>query len=774
MIGLGRTSPCGEICLATGGAPTRNLPVLPATQMPEYRSSNYHRDDQQEIDLGLYWRALLRHRGTIYRSIAVTLSLALLYLFLAVPKFTSNVLLQSEPNTGPQIGLTDVTQSLESSNDAVLAGIEILSSRRVVGRVVDELHLDIVAVPSYLPVVGAGIVRVLNLLDDTLTGLRPPVLGLAKFAWGGERIVVERFDLPRYFEDTSLPLIAGEGGRFQVFGEDENLVIDGAVGTLSSGSIKVPGGDNEPISILVKALVARPGTKFSVTKLPRAMAVEDLQEDLVAIEVSADSGVIDLSLEGADPELVTRVLTTITDVFLTENVQRKQEQLDRMLAFVNSQLPIADAALRKAEQQVRQYHQDSGSVDVQLETSTLLDQLTEKEQQISAMELLQVDYEKNYTKEHPNYVAFENKILQMKAEKELMQRKLAKLPDTGIRVDDIQQNLEIASNSYLLLLEKQQEINIIKAGVISDAWVVDPAQVPIETSSPLYLIVPIVAVLLGGFVGVVLVLFTNRNIQVVESPTALNWLKPPLLATVPHSKGRKKAERRAVKGKARNAGEYFLPLYAPGDPAVEGLRGLRASLLFSLDSCASNVVILCSPRPGSGNSFLSLNTAYLLAEAGKNVAIVDADMRRGHLHTLVGRTHTPGLSDVIAGDSELEDALQDVPIPGCGSGAAGTLSLLSRGRPVTDPTRMLIDNNFRYTIDAMQTVFEIVLIDPPPLIGFADASIITKVIEGANILVVRSGQLVQEDIETALERIGQGTDSCQGVVFNDVPASTGS
>src|SRR6266567_2887811 len=150
-------------------------------------------------------------------------------------------------------GLYDLSNMFSSPSPAETE-IEILRSRTLVGSVVDELHLYVLAEPRYFPMVGKGIAR-----RRASDGPASPVLDLASFAWGGERIAVDRIEVPRRWEGKRLTLVARGAGRYELLDPNGSLIASGEAGkALAAGEL----------GLFVSDLVAREGTQFWVARLP--------------------------------------------------------------------------------------------------------------------------------------------------------------------------------------------------------------------------------------------------------------------------------------------------------------------------------------------------------------------------------------------------------------------------------------------------------------------------------------------------------------------------
>ena len=125
----------------------------------------------------------------------------------------------------------------------------------------------------------------------------------------------------------------------------------------------------------------------------------------------------------------------------------------------------------------------------------------------------------------------------------------------------------------------------------------------------------------------------------------------------------------------------MLAIAAPEEPAVESLRSLRTALQFALLDARNNIVLLSGPTPGLGKSFVSANFAAVLGAAGKRVLLLDADLRKGHIHQYFGLARGQGLSDLIAGTVQLAQVLRVGVMP--------NVDLLTTGSLPPNPGELL-------------------------------------------------------------------------------------
>src|SRR5256885_526417 len=263
---------------------------------------------ENEPGLADYIWTILEHRTLVIVATLATLMLGAAYLFVVAPTYRSDVLLQVEDKTKNVAGLDDLS-SMFSDKTPADTEIEILRSRSLVGSVVDELNLTIEARPRTFPIVGSAFFR---RHDDN--EIASPALGLGNFAWGGERILVQRLEVPEELLEEQLRLTALPGNRFRLMGPKGALLIEGEVGKTGSG---------HDIQIFVAELRSRPGTQFRVMKRRRAIVIDDLQTDLRISEKGKKTGIITVALEGKDAQKTAAILDSVARTYLRQNVERK-------------------------------------------------------------------------------------------------------------------------------------------------------------------------------------------------------------------------------------------------------------------------------------------------------------------------------------------------------------------------------------------------------------------------------------------------------------------
>jgi tyrosine-protein kinase Etk/Wzc len=698
----------------------------------------------EELDVGSHLGILLEYRGTLLAMLALTLLGGALYTAIQTPVYRANTVLQFEKQ-GSSLG-EQLDQLLADFSGEASTEIEILTSRALLGRVIDELRLDVVAGPWHFPLLGAAFARAHG-------GPGPasaPLWGLERFAWGGERIRVERVEVPPELEDVPFTLVAGEAGAYTLLGPGSTPLLSGRTGEPAVA----PPGSPWRVELLVSELQARPGTRFGVTKHSRLVAVEALQRALRVTEKSANTGVLSVVLEGQEPAVLSATLDAIARHYVRYNVERRREEAERTLVFLESQLPGLRKEVDRAESALSAHRAGKGNVDLGLETQSILERSASIERSISALSLEQSELRQRFTQKHPVLVGVSSKLARLRTERDSLNALLKGLPSAELESAQLTRDVKVANELYLLLHNKAQEYRVLKASTVGNVRILDEPVVTRGPVRPGRSGVMAVSLVLGLTLGVAFA-FTRRALHGgISAPAAVEAaLGVPVQASIPLARVPPRRGRGLPTVLARTH---------PRDLVIESLRGLRTRLQLTLKDSPNNVVALTGTSPGVGTSFLSLNLAWVLADAGKRILLVDANLRGGWIHGCFRAGRSPGLSEVLGGTVELEQAIQPAP--------EQSLSFLSAGALPPNPTELLLRDTFTQLVARMSAAYDLVLFDTPPILAVTDAALVGR-LAGVNLVVVRADAHPRREVTAAVEQLERNGVLVRGVLFNGVPRS---
>ena len=706
-----------------------------------------------EIDLRDLLGTIISGRWIIAGIAGATLLFSVVYAWIATPIFQADALVQIETKGSSMDALFGEAASIFGEESTVTAEIEIVRSRMVLGRVVEALGLDIVINPSRLPILGAPLAR----RNADLTEPASPFLGLSPFAWGGEELIVTHLETPEAFWEEPMRLKATETG-FQLFGPHKGLLGEGrADERLTFDS------DWGPVTIFVQSLRARRGTEFEVVKLARSRAIEILGETLRVTERGRQSGILSIGYEHADRRRAAQILNEVVTAYQLQNVERRSTEAQQTLAFLDERLPELRQQVDLAEAELNKYRLERGSADLTKETELVLQTAVELEGQRLALEQKKEEAARRFTPDHPVVQTLEAQVRQIQRELDELAEKVGALPETQQRLLQLSRDMQVSTELYVSLLNSSQELQIAKAGTVGNVRIIDRPEVPLQPAKPRKNLIVALGLMLGLMLGVVAVFLRRALRHGVEDPNLVEaQLGIPTYAAIPYSEFQDRSldPRRGRKVKSHR----ILALLEPEDLAIEALRSLRTSLHFAMLEARNNVIMLTGPSPSLGKSFTSINLGAVLALGGKTVVVVDADMRRGHLHQYIESERAPGISDHIAGDATLDSIVRPTPVE--------NMSLIATGTVPPNPAELIMNPRFAKMIEDLSSRFDHVLVDTPPVLAVTDAAEIGRM-AGCTLLLLKAGEHPMRAIEESVKRLRVAGVEVRGTLFNQVGRNKG-
>lgn len=705
------------------------------------------RGSGDEVDVPALFGLLSDHKWPILIGTAVFALASIIYVLFATPVYQATAVIQIEGST-PVVPGQDQPAATGSSMPHAATEVPLMTSRRVLGEAVRDLGLDIHVQPRRFPLFG----KLAANNHDAASGQPAEAwFGLDRYGWGGEEVKIFRLDVPASLLDMPLLLVAGDNGDYTLFDPNGQRLLEGKVGELARG---------EGITMQVQKLVANPGTYFDVTKSSSLTAINRLYGQLAAAERGKDSGIIGLSFNSTDPVLAQKVLDEITQTYVRQNVDRTSAEAKNRLQFVNEQLPKVRADLDRAQAALHEFQNRHQAVDVGQQTGAILAQTTALSGSIAQLRIQQAEVNSKFTAAHPAARALAQQIGQLESEKAKLRGQLGTMPDIQRGLFRLTRDVEVTNQTYTNLLNEAQQLDIARASAIGNAFVIDaPAVDMLNPVWPKKVPIVLGATALGALLMIGWVFVRQMMNHGVQDPAEIERLGLPVYASIMLSQ-KQRADAARPKPQQLAHRPRLLALSSPSDMAMEALRSLRTSLHFARMETRNNLLMIAGPSPGVGKSFVCSNLAVTIAQAGQRVLLVDADMRRGTLHRLLGVRAEDGLSELISGQIPLDDAIRHV---------AGTenLSFISRGRIPPNPSELLMHANFASLLHQLGSRYDLVIIDTPPVLAVTDAAVIGQH-AGTSLLVVRYGENQSREIAMAKQRLEQNGVELKGAIVNGV------
>ena len=331
----------------------------------------------------------------------------------------------------------------------------------------------------------------------------------------------------------------------------------------------------------------------------------------------------------------------------------------------------------------------------------------------------------------------------------------------------LQDTYNTVNKAYQAILQRIEEIEISSAAGSEEdnIFVIAPAKVPVKIYSPKRLQAMLLACVMGPMIGLILTFFLQYLDTTVKTREEVEkMLGIPVMGFVP-------ALREELDGGAAGVvvdggrSEYdLLAIHRPRSALAEAFRSLRTALSFSVGAQGIRSFLVTSPSPLEGKSLVSINLAFTFAQTGKRVLLVDSDMRKPRLHKTFSIPPSSGLSNLLAGEgaTTLEEVVQKT--------AVENLFLLPSGPRPPNPAELLATERMRNLIVEMESKFDYVVFDTPPVINVTDSSILMHHV-GGGLVVIRSFTTQRAFAQRASELLSGTQGRLLGVILNnaDIP-----
>lgn len=703
------------------------------------------------IDLKELFFSLIAQWKVIALCVILSLICALLYLRVTTPVYSTDALVQVEDGKSAASAalmgqLKDVAGGMGAKSPAD-AEIEILNSRLVLGKVIQDLNLDI-------QIKDTDDTFFHKLISKDKTQLSYSAKAV-HYQNNQANLSILKFEVPQYYLDKKIVIQFIDQNKFNL-SYKEQTIFKGTLNQFnksqdSKGIWNIQINSSYPFK-----------QDIAVTKLSLPSAVKYLQEGYSVSEKGKMTGVIGLSLTGNNQEHITQVLNHILSIYHEQNIERKTLESKQTLGFLDQQLPELKKQLEESEIKFNKFREQYNTVDVTQESELMLKQNVELEKMRIELKQKQAEYSAKYTPDHPLMTEINAQLAAISKKSTELGQAIKRLPETQRLYLQLYRDVKVNTELYTELLNSYQQLKIVKAGEIGNVRVIDTAIEPVKPIKPRKLIVLILSIFVGGFIGVLIALLRNMlSSGIKDSSRIENELDLPVYATVPRSPIQESRVQLLKKKKS-------IPILAvknSEDVAIESLRSIRTTIHFALNKAKNNIIAVSGPAPEIGKSFISTNLAAIFAQGDKKVLLIDADIRRGYLHKYFDRETSPGLTEYLTNQSSIEQCIVQ-------SETVKNLDFLARGKNQGNASEMLSSSRFSELLALLSQQYDHIIIDTPPVLAVTDGIIISQFV-GVNLVVARYAKTQMKELELTINRFEQAGTKVNGIILNDVQASLG-
>lgn len=726
-----------------------------------------------EVHLRTYWQMVVKHRYLIVLVFLLVTGLGIAQTFSLTPLYTASAMLKIEPpNSG--VVQTPETSAFEADpNPYFQTQCALLESRPLVAQIITELELT--SNPAFTTTNPSLFDRVLSWPLGFMDSVLDYVSDLLK---------------PSTAEPPKPPSIK----------EFEYGVHPGLIGHYLSLLTVTPVEDTRLVRIEFSTSDPRLSqklanthattfirmtleTRFELTKEAREFLEQKRAEFQRKIQQAEEAlqrfrqqySVV--SLEGSENIVVDRMMDLNKRLTEARTRRIEMESLYRTVENKDSRY-LSEIIENTVIQQLRTSLLASEAEQARLATTFTPDhpRMVELSEQIrEARRRLDREIGNVVRKIKADYGAARAREGTLQAEVERQEQKALNLKSIEVEYSILKAEVDSNRTLHGNVLKQLNETTPSNDVAISNIQLSERADPPLLPSSPRVGRNLLLAAACGLLLGAGLALFLEYMDSRVATPEAV-WRATaiPTLGVVPHMKTlsrRAYTYSRLPKGSPLNGLAH--PWTAVGHPSTQELvvahhplsiisesyRIIRTTLLFAHTEEPPRVILLTSAHPGEGKTVTTMNLAVTLAQSGNTVVVIDADLRNGRCHTLLGSHNRCGLSQVLTGSLTLEESVQETLVAG--------LSFLSRGTIVPNPADLLGSQKMREVVGNLRERFDFVLMDSPPAIAVSDAAALSRLCDGV-LLVLHGQKTTEETACRVVERLEAVHARILGVVLNGV------
>ncbi|ATO19191.1 tyrosine protein kinase [Acinetobacter sp. LoGeW2-3] len=708
---------------------------------------NNNNNTENLIDLKGVFFSLLAQWKFILLFGLLTMLVALLYLRTTTVNYKVDAIVQVEEIKGASAALLGSLSTVTRQRSPSNAEIEVLKSRTILESVIDQLNLDLRITSTEDSFINRLIQGRTYQTEYQSDGVR--------FKDGQKSFDVRQFEVPGAYLDQNL-LLQFKQKSFSLINPDTKEVI--FQGTVNRPlQVKAEQG-NWKIAIFSQDDL---NDSYIVQQLSLPAAIDSILANYSIIEKGELSGVLQLRYQGQDKQHITKVLNTILSTYSQHNIKRRSVETAQTLAFLDEQLPDLKKQLDGAEHVFNKFRQQYNTVDITKESELYLNQSVTLETQKALIEQRQAEIGAKYGVAHPAMQEITAQLRVISGKIRELNTTLKNLPEIQRQYLQLSRDVEVKQQLYTNLVNSYQQLRIAKAGEIGNVHIIDTALEPIDQVKQQQPLILFLMFCFGTFLGILAALFRNMlHSGVKDSSQIESLLDLPVYANIAHSRIQKPGLKLLKKKKS----PFVLALKHSDDMAVESLRTIRTASHFALSQAKNNIIMISGPAPKVGKSFVSSNLAVIMAEKNKRVLIIDADLRRGHIHKYFNLDNQYGLTEYLNEQTNLDQVVQSTHVP--------NLNVISCGQYPANPAELLNSARFEELLQNLVQHYDHIIIDTPPVLAVTDAIIVSRYV-GLNLVVARYAKTQMKELALTVNRFKQAGSTVNGFILNDIQRSAG-
>jgi succinoglycan biosynthesis transport protein ExoP len=711
---------------------------------------------EKTLDIREYLRVLRKRKWTIITVFAIILVTATIHAFTATPIYEASTRLIIDKENPNVVSIQEVMAIDASGTDYYQTQYKIIESRTVAREVISRLHLG--ESEEFFPKPKDDFISNLKRsFRETIASWRRSLVSLLRTEPGAGSETAEEYE-------PDSPLTSAFIGRINVRPIRSSRLVD--VGFQA----------RDPV------LAAR-----IVNTLADAYIDQNLATKLTAVQDAVRWLHGRIEQERAKVEKAEHSLLRYKEKhsIVTDFSSDVEKITAQKLAQLNTRVVEAESERVEAETRYEQAEALVGSPDMVDSIPEVLN--NELIRQIKSMEVelykRMSELSKKYGQKHPRMVAIESELstLQKRKTQEVnriikslrneykvalarersVKDALAKQKKESLELNQkaidygvLRREAESARQMYEFLIKRFKETSLTEDMRTGNIRIVDRAEVPKYPVKPKRKLNILLGIIVGLVIGAGLAFFFEYLDNTIKDPEDLKQhVRIPYLGPAPLFS----TEREGDPGE--NGDSELVTLHSPKSTASESYRGIRTSILFSSAESAPQVVLMSSGGPKEGKTITTANLAITMAQADSKVIILDCDMRRPKMHKLFGVARDQGLSTLLVGSTDMEEAIVHTRIP--------NLDVIPCGPIPPNPSEMLGSSRMLTLLNDLRKHYAHILLDSSPCTAVTDAVVLSKSVDGV-VLVIRAADTAREIVRNGVAQFEAVGAHILGAVLNAV------
>ena len=659
-----------------------------------------------QIDIGKIIRILLMQSKMILLIILIGSSLAITY-FINAPKiYNIKSLLHIDDNKSSLNDDITMNAFMGLSSQSALEDLKVLyKTRSNLLKVTKDLKLNIF------------------FQDDQFKNLKKNIINF-------------HIDFDEEEKYKSYFLKFGSSG-YELFNNNKDLLFEAQYNEqINNNGIEILiSKPNQPFNEFIQIYYYSPESLFKF--LQEGISISDFS---TANSWYKSSGIIQISINSHDRSEAKKIINLTNEIFINENIRTETEKARKAIEFLDERIMNVTFVLDENKTRLKDFQQNNSSINVDLEIQSIIEKIAEIEGNIRELDLKIAESENMYTSDNPLFIKLVKQKAALIDQKVIIENDIKKLPLAQQEFIDLYTDVQISQDLYSELLNRKLGFSIVEASTIGNIRVIDEAYVDKQVS-PTFSVI-ILSFLFSTFLGIIFAIIRGTYFASITNPAEIedNNIKYPMLGVIP-----KHDDIDSIQDKPEDDNKFS-----------QSIESLIVNINSSFDEHhdQARVIMLTSPTPENGKTFLSFSLASSLSKYGSKVLLLDHDFKRGDLHKIVGGdkityTNFRDISDENINEFFIKENFAFIP---------KISKLLSSFEFI---------NNSEYSkkFEYFKNKFDYIIIDTAPILSVSDTAMLASKADRL-LLIARHNKTKISEINQASLIIKQTGIDFDGLIYN--------